>query len=140
MKFARLSLFAIPIIFASGCIQSHRYPPLVYTPVPAAVVPPTPTSDVPAVRVYPELPPGVTTAPPGVSESDLAIADSIREVLKGNGPLSGTARNVEATVNGGVVTLKGIVDTDTARQEIASRIAGLPGVTRVDNELSVQLR
>lgn len=143
MKHVKPVLFVLPLVVAAGCVQSHRHPPVVYTTVPAAVVaPPAPTSDLPAVRVYPEAPPAApaVVTPPGISTQDLAVADSIRQVLKGQGALAGVAKNVEATVDGGLVTLRGVVPTESDREEIASRIARLPGVDRLNNELRVELR
>ncbi len=151
MKYVRPLLFALPLCFAAaGCVQSHRYPPVVYTPVPAptvvttpaVVAPPAATSETTVPRVYPDgtVAPAPVVTPPGVSMSDLTIANNVRDVLKGQGALAGISKNVEATVQNGVVTLRGVVATDTDRQEIADRIARLPGVNRIDNELTVELR
>ncbi len=145
---------SLSLIYGGGCIYSHRAPAVVYTPAPA---PPTtvpappavvvaPTSDRPVARVYPgpssaspeALPP--TAAPPSVSSTDVAVADSVRQLLKGNSDLAPVSHNVEATVDHGVVTLRGTVPAEHVKDEIAERVAKLPGVDHVSNQLAVEVR
>ena len=147
------------VALASGCVQSHRATrPAVYvTPrptttvvtTPATVVAPAPTvlpptSDREAVRVYPSTP-SVTVAPPtapppGVATADVALADSVSQLLKSNTSMADATRNVEATVESGIVTLRGSVPTHHDRDELVLRISRLPGVVRVRDQLGVETR
>jgi BON domain len=145
----------------TACVQSHRYPSVVYTPVPeqrtiitpapTVVTPPptvvtpaptvvAPTSDSAAVRVYPDN--TVATTPPatGVAASDLSLANSVSQLLKTDSTLSASTDKVEARVKDGIVTLRGSVPTQTDREVLVDRIARLPGVAKVKDQLSVELR
>ncbi len=126
-------------LLTTGCIYSHRAPAVVYyTPPPVQVV--TPTSDRPVTRVYAPPATAPTPAPPGVADSDVAIADSVSQLLKGDVGLAEASRNVMATVDGGVVTLRGTVVSEHERDEIAQRVRQLPGVKHVKDELAVDNR
>ena len=48
--------------------------------------------------------------------------------------------NVQTTVDQGVVTLRGTVPSGNAMDEIAMRIAKLPGVAHVNNQLGLSTR
>jgi hypothetical protein len=148
MKSFKFACFCAALTFlAGGCARNHR---AVYdTQTPAPVVTSTattttvpPTSDRPAARVY-QAPPTVTPPsepPPGVSASDVNIATSVSQLLKADSSLADASRNIEATVDNGVVTLRGSVPTDHDRDEIVGRISRLPGVARVHDHLGVALR
>jgi len=137
---------SVCLVFAAGCVNSHRAPPVVYTPAPP---PPTvivaPTSDRPVARVYPgpssTAPAGPPTVvpPAGVSSSDVAVADSVRQLLKGDSDLARVSNHVEATVDHGVVTLRGTVPAEHVN-EIEMRLRQLPGIVRVNDQLAVDLR
>ena len=139
MKLFRLCLaLLLPGTFAAGCVRSHHA--VYYTPAPGAVVV-APTSDRPVERVYPA--PTVTvpsSPPPDVNSADVAVAASVSQLLKADRSLSDATRNVEASVAGGVVTLRGTVPTDHDRDEIVERVSRIPGVTRVRDHLGVELR
>ncbi len=143
MKFPKASfILSAPLaLVLAGCIQSHRHPVAVYT-TPVAV--PAPTSEGTAVRVYPGEPPAVVTppssAPPGVAAADVTVAESVSQLLKGDSSLADASRNVQATVDHGVVTLRGTVPSDHDRDEIVQRVSQLPGVVRVHDHLGVELR
>jgi osmotically-inducible protein OsmY len=47
-------------------------------------------------------------------------------------------RNIDVTTNGGVVTLRGTVDTEQARQQAVALARGTEGVKRVDDRLVVR--
>lgn len=132
-------------LLATGCIRSHHA--VYYTPVPGPVVANpvivAPTSDRPVERVYPATPPVVTVPsnpPPGVNAADVALATSVSQLLKGDRSLAEATRNVEATVENSVVTLRGTVPTDHDRDELVERVSRIPGVTRVRDQLGVELR
>ncbi len=121
-----------------GCVYSHRQPEVVYyapVPEPATTLPPT--SENPAPRVYPGSPP----APAGtVLSSDVALAHSIRDVLKNDPNLAAVSDKVLVKVEGGIVSLKGTVPTEHDRDEIAGRISRLPGVRRLNDHLGIDLQ
>jgi osmotically-inducible protein OsmY len=75
-----------------------------------------------------------------VSARDVAVADSVAQLFKSNTSLSDATRNVEATVDGGVVTLRGSVPSDHDRDELVMRVGRLPGVVRVHDQLGVDVR
>lgn len=118
----------------TGC-KEHDDPGTVYVmPGETAL---TPTSSRPEPRVYATTP----TAPPeGVAPEDLAVAASVRDLLKGAPNLSGPSEDVLVSVKHGVVTLRGNVPAEHDRDEIVERIARLPGVNGVDDKLGISLR
>ncbi len=129
-----LIVCVLPILFTIGCVETH-HPPVVYTPSSVPVETPVvvaPTSDRPGVRVYPSN--GT------VSSRDLAIADSIREVMRGEVVIPSVGNNVEARVDHGVVTLTGTVPSDSEKDELVSRISHLPGVVEVHDRTTTTLR
>jgi len=129
-------------IVVSGCTQNHRQPTAAYTPVAA----PAATSERPEASVYPGAPPppAVVTPPsappPGIASADVTVAESVSHLLKGGVSLADASSNIRATVDHGVVTLRGTVPSDHDRDEIVQRISQLPGVVRVHDKLGVELR
>jgi osmotically-inducible protein OsmY len=95
-------------------------------------------------RVYPELPPAgeppIVAPGPIVAGRDLATADIIRQLFEADTALATTARNVQVAVDNGQVVMRGTVASDHDRQELQSRLATVPGVSRVDNRVEVNLR
>jgi len=145
MKIRTFVLLALPLTLSiTGCVRSHRA--AYYTPAPAVVTTPAvvaPTSDRTVERVYPTAPTTVlvpSTPPPAVVSSDVTVANSVSQLLKGDRSLAEATRNVEAFVSDGVVTLRGSVPTDHHRDEIVERISRLPGVASVRDQLGVELR
>ena len=144
MKFPQ-ALFSIGAIFlTAGCIHSHR--PVAYGTTTTTVV--TPASPRPAVRVYAEPPPPVASAvvvepsTPGAvktapTSTDLAIADSIRQMFDADPNLAGRSTNAKVYVGDGVVTLEGSVPGRTDKNELQKRIATIPSVVAVNNRLDV---
>ncbi len=130
---SRILLLGILALAMAGCVQSHRNPGVVYyTPGPADPGTLPPTSDRPAVRVYPGSP------PPGVNDSDalnsdLAIAHSIRDLFRYDPNLAAASEKVIVQVNGGVVKLRGTVPSEHDRDEMVLRISRIPGVKGVQS-------
>jgi hypothetical protein len=153
MKLVWFSIGFLVLAFTSGCVQSHRGREVVYytPPAPADTAPepayapvvtvPPPTSDrprvytVPADEVAPPSPP-----PPGVSNQDLALAESISKLLKNDAHMASISGNVQTTIDQGVVILRGTVPSENAMDEIASRISKLPGVHHIEDHLAVSNR
>ena len=57
-----------------------------------------------------------------------------------DGNLKGAARNVDIEVIRNMAILRGTVPSEYDRQELAARIAQVPGITSVDNRLIVALK
>ncbi len=142
MKLTVLTLGVLPLAIVA-CVSSHHSPDTVYyTPPSATVTTLPPTSDSPAVRVYPGSPnePPVTQPPGDVLGSDMAVADEIRDMLKDDPTLAAASDQVLIQVNGGVVSLRGTVPTEHDLDEIVGRISRIPGVRQVRNHLGIDLR
>ncbi len=138
---ARILLLGIlPLAFV-GCVYSHHNPDVVYyTPAPGEPVGTLPpTSDSPAVRVYPGSPPA-SAHDSDVLSSDLAVARSIRNLLKYDSNLSAASERVMVKVDGGVVKLRGTVPTEHDKDEMIERISRIPGVREVQDHLGIGLQ
>jgi osmotically-inducible protein OsmY len=71
----------------------------------------------------------------GVSAADLAVGEKIREMLMEDKTLAPAPSNVITVVSRGVVTMKGYIRSRRAAFELHQRIANLPGVVSVQDEL-----
>ena len=114
-------------LLAGGCIESHHARVVYYTPAP--------TSDRTDVRVYSTQP---TAPPPNVVTSDVALADQISGLLKGDSHMRDISQSVLVKVKDGGVDLRGSVPSENARAEIVDRVSLLPGVRSINNELGVE--
>jgi hypothetical protein len=145
MKYIWYCCGLLAVAAGAGCIQSHHTQPVAYY-TPAVEPVPPPTSDRPApVYVAPDSDTtGIirhSEAPPaGVSSQDVALAESISHLLKGDSHMASISENVQTTVEHGVVTLQGTVPGESARDEIGMRVWKLPGVVHVYNQLAVSYR
>jgi osmotically-inducible protein OsmY len=72
------------------------------------------------------------------SASDRAITQKIRRLLAADKSLSTNAHNVKIITTNGAVTLKGPVNSEDERQEIASKAADVVDASKVDNQLTVK--
>jgi len=70
-----------------------------------------------------------------VQRDDSWIETSVRARFYGDDSVRG--RNVSVDANGGVVTLRGMVENETARQQAVTLARGVEGVTSVNDELQV---
>ena len=146
MKLIWFSIGFLVLAATSGCVHSHRGREVVYYTAPAPASPP-----VPVVTVAPPTSRVVTVAPeesieppseppPGVSNQDLALAESISKLLKNDAHMASISGNVQTTVDRGVVILRGTVPSENAMDELASRISNLPGVHHLEDHLAVSNR
>src|SRR5262245_18223232 len=112
----KLPLVLVPAIILIGCVNSRHscqvYVPIAHGPVAA-------TSERPVTRVYaePAAPPVVSSTPvtvpaPGAAPGDLAIAESISQLFVNDSAIEPWANRIQARVEGGVVTLRGVVASD----------------------------
>jgi osmotically-inducible protein OsmY len=90
--------------------------------------------------------PDATVPPPfepvityGSSESDMALAQSIRRILSADTSLAAAARNMRMSIRDGRVTLTGTTPSENARQIVERTVATIAGVVAVDNQAQVEL-
>jgi len=70
--------------------------------------------------------------------ADIRITAEIRRAIMDDKSMSVNARNCKIiTEAGGVVTLRGPVDSQAERDSIESKARAVPGVTRIVNEMEV---
>ena len=126
-------------------------PPRVVTTTRPVVTTTTPTVSTPVVtapgtvistpvvvtEMPPDLPPTTTTV---ASSASLALAENIRALLAADTTLNSAARDVRISVYNGRLTLTGRTVTELERQRLHSALAGLPGVSRVDDRVQVDLQ
>jgi hyperosmotically inducible periplasmic protein len=82
---------------------------------------------------------GTTVQPTDQSNSkaDLEITQAIRKAVTSDESISLNGRNVKIVTTGGVVTLRGPVEDESEKNDIASKAKSVAGVARVDNQLEV---
>ena len=72
------------------------------------------------------------------SNADRTITAEIRRSITSESGMSLNARNVKIITNGGVVTLRGPVNTQAEKDAIEAKAKAVAGVTSVDNQLEVK--
>jgi hyperosmotically inducible periplasmic protein len=82
-------------------------------------------------------PGAVTPMDQGNSSQDLEVTRQIRQGITSDDSLSTDARNVKIITDGGVVVLRGPVETAQEKAAIVAIATRTPGVTRVDDQLEV---
>lgn len=71
-------------------------------------------------------------------EADIKLAAAVRRAIVKDKSLSMSAHNVKLVAAGGVVTLRGPVDSDAEKASVEAAVQGVAGVSRVDNQLDVK--
>ncbi len=71
------------------------------------------------------------------TETDRQISQSVRKALADNAMYSQLAKNVRVHTRDGVVHLRGTVNSNQDKQNIAAFVNKIPGVKRVENYLDV---
>lgn len=79
----------------------------------------------------------VTVFDQGTSEADRQITASIRKSVVDDDSLSMNAHNVKIITNGGVVVLRGPVDSAAEKTAVETKAKSIPGVARVTSQLEV---
>jgi osmotically-inducible protein OsmY len=74
----------------------------------------------------------------GGSAADRDVTAAIRKAIVDNDALSTNAQNVKIITVGGVVTLRGPVETSAEKATVASTAEKTKGVKHVDNQLEVK--
>jgi hypothetical protein len=111
----------------------------------AAVPATVPTSTRPAVRVYSESPAPVV-APDNTLQNggtgvvpldDMDRAVAVRNMLHNEPALRMAAKNVDIEIKNGAAILRGTVKNETERQLLEQRIGSYPGITSMQNRLTI---
>lgn len=71
------------------------------------------------------------------ADADRRITQQIRQAVVADPQLSIKAKNCTIVTIGGIVTLRGSVDTPAERLSVGSKVDGVFGVRRVDNNLEI---
>jgi hypothetical protein len=138
-----LKLLFLSALLASvaGCAHTQTETAPVYSSLPTDV---TPTSDQSAERVYAGQQNSPPTAPPsGVAAEDWALNDRLRALFMDNKKLAPPPSEVTAVVDQkehGVVHLSGHIVNSVARGRVIEEVSKIPGVTRVDDHMTVRAR
>ena len=69
---------------------------------------------------------------------DIKLAAAVRQAIVNDKALSTTAHNVKLVASNGVVTLRGPVNSQGEKDKVGQCVAGVTGVSKVDNELDVK--
>jgi len=70
--------------------------------------------------------------------ADIKITAQVRKDILAKDELSANADNVKIITSGGVVTLRGVVDSQAESDAVANVAKSVPGVSRVDNQLVIE--
>jgi hyperosmotically inducible periplasmic protein len=80
----------------------------------------------------------ITPVDQSESKPDLKITQLIRKTIIENHTLSTNAHNIKIITNNGVVTLRGVVNSEREREIILRIVSGVEGISRVNNLLEVK--
>jgi osmotically-inducible protein OsmY len=72
------------------------------------------------------------------NQGDLDITANIRKAIVDDDSLSTNAHNVKIVTSGGVVTLRGPVETVQEKNAIEMKAKQVAGVTRVENQIEIE--
>jgi hypothetical protein len=127
---------SLMLLLTAGCAHQSAQTQPTFTELPPH--PLTPTSDRGNAPVMPMAGGAISSvsAPPGAPAEDWILAETIRAELTKDKKL--VHAPMEAVVDKGTVTLKGYAPTARARQQIEDRIASLPGVKQVVDQIQVK--
>lgn len=114
-------------------------PPVVSAPVVTAPVVTTPGTVLRTPTVVTEVPPDLPPATVASSEN-LAVAENIRTMLSADPALNSAARDVRISVYNGRITMTGRTVTELERQRLHTALSRLPGISRVDDRIQVDLQ
>jgi osmotically-inducible protein OsmY len=86
-------------------------------------------------------PAGVAETPPtgstAMSETDRALAQRVEDALKKNAALTPAAQNVQVQAKNGEVVLRGSVNNEQEKANIAAEAQKVAGVSKVTNQIEV---
>lgn len=79
----------------------------------------------------------MTPGEQGENNTDLTITQNIRRAIMDDDSLSENAKNIKIVTVNGVVTLRGPVNSQREKNEIAKKAQAISGVRNVDNQLEI---
>jgi len=71
------------------------------------------------------------------NSADLEVAAAVRSAIVDDDSLSISAHNVKLVAAGGVVVLRGPVNSQAEKAKVAQIASSVPGVTKVENRLEI---
>ena len=90
------------------------------------------------VNVRDRNPAAVTADQQSNAKSDVRLTQQIRRAIMKDDSLSMTAKNVKIISDNGAVTLRGPVNNEQEKMEIARKAQAIAGADKVDNRLEVK--
>jgi len=133
--FKNLFCSGLTLALFVGCAHTQTQTEPRYSALPTG---PSPTSDQPAERVYPDGGNTTrTTPPPGVTAEDWNLNEKVRALFLDNKKLAPPPSEVNAVVDQkerGIVHLSGHVSNGIERRRVIDAVSKIPGVTRVDDD------
>ena len=127
---SKIVLLALPFVLVTGC-RSHMW---------HGSQAPAPTSSNPAVRIYPEESTVTKAAPGTVSATemdDMDIAVRLRNDIQADPALRSAAKLVDIEITNRQAILRGNVANEHDRNLLRAKMNGYPGVTSMDDRLTV---
>jgi BON domain len=125
---ATLYLASIALAGVFACADSDRTAERTGSPAtspPATQEPTTPGT------------PTTMTGLPAMSEADRALAQLVKDALQKNTGAAPAGENIQVHARNGEVTLRGSVNSEQEKADIAATAKQVAGVTAVNNQLEV---
>lgn len=97
-----------------------------------------PGNTAPGTKPVPTNPNAPVATDTSNDAADVQLTARVRKVLVDDAALSTASKNVTIVVNGGNVTLRGQVPSDTEKTRIDTLATGVAGVTHVDNQIEIK--
>ena len=82
----------------------------------------------------------VTPGDQSNAKGDIEITANIRKAVVGDDTLSTNAKNVKIITQGGIVTLRGPVKSESEKASVAAKAKNVAGVSRVNNQLEIEAK
>jgi hypothetical protein len=135
----------LPLTLVVGCADTRQQNAAVDRPAAGAAQTPTYIAAGSAVNADDATPEGIigrTPPPPGSSAGDWALGERLRGVLTEEKSLAPYPSQISIAVekdSKGLVTLRGYVANDNEKQKLHDRIAQVPGVLQIDDQIVLGL-
>ena len=82
--------------------------------------------------------PTLTPVDQSNDEADIKLVAAVRRAVVNDKTLSMAAHNIKLNAANGIVTLRGPVASADEKAKLEADVRGVPGVSRVDNQLDVK--
>lgn len=128
-KIARLT--SIALLTLVGCTDTDRGETTTSSP-PAQTAP-----DNTAANVRDRGGETLTPLDQSESEADRTLTQRVRQAVMADDSLSTTAKNVKIITANGVVTLRGPVENEQEKTNIAAKAQQIAGANKVENQLEI---